>query len=167
MRNYTPPPVEASTILRSPVHLLAFGFGSGLSPKAPGTFGTLAALPFWFLLKPLPWPAYLAICAALFLFGCWVCGESAKRLGVHDHGGIVFDEIVGYLVTCIPLLMWNLPMWWLLPAFLLFRFFDIVKPWPIKALDAKVDGGFGIMVDDLIAGLFAAVVLVALIRVFI
>lgn len=159
MRDYTPAPVDARAILRSPVHFIAFGFGTGLSPKAPGTVGTLAGLPFWFLLKPLDWPLFLLACAGLFAFGCWVCGESAKRLGVHDHGGIVFDEIVGLLVTCTPLLIFNLSIGWLLPAFVLFRAFDILKPWPIKVLDAKVHGGFGIMVDDLIAGLFAAVLL--------
>ena len=165
MRDYTPQPVDARVILRSPVHLIAFGFGTGLSPKGPGTVGTLAGLPFFFLLQGLPWPLFLAVCVLLFGFGCWVCGESARQLGVHDHGGIVFDEIVGFLVTCTPLLLWNLSSWWLLLAFAAFRFFDIVKPWPIKVLDAKVHGGFGIMVDDLIAGLFAAAVLVILVMV--
>lgn len=165
MRDYIPPPVEARTILRSPVHLVAFGFGTGLSPRGPGTVGTLAGLPFWFLLNPLPWPLYLLACAGLFAFGCWVCGESARRLGVHDHGGIVFDEIVGFLVTCLPLLMLDLSPWWLLGAFAVFRAFDIVKPWPIKTLDAKVHGGFGIMVDDLVAGLMAAGVLAILVQV--
>ena len=159
MRDYTPPPVEPRVILRSPVHLVAFGFGAGLSPKGPGTLGTLVALPFWWLLMGLPWPWYLAACAALFAFGCWVCGESAKRLGVHDHGGIVFDEIVGMLVACLPLLFLARHPLWLAAAFVLFRLFDIIKPWPIRVLDAKVHGGFGIMVDDLIAGLMAAALL--------
>lgn len=162
MRDYTPPPVDARVILRSPVHLLAFGFGAGLSPKGPGTLGTLVGLPFWFLLNPLPWPLYLLSLLLLFAAGCWICGESARRLGVHDHGGIVFDEIVGFLVSCLPLLIFGLSTWWLLPAFALFRFFDIVKPWPIKVVDAKVHGGFGIMVDDLIAGVFAAALLVVI-----
>lgn len=166
MRDYTPPPVEARVILRSPVHLLAFGFGTGLSPKGPGTVGTLAALPFWLLLNPLPWPWYLAACAVLFGFGCWVCGESARRLGVHDHGGIVFDEIVGFLVACLPLLLWNLSPVWLIAAFALFRLFDILKPWPIKVLDAKVHGGFGIMVDDLLAGAMSAGVLAVVVQAF-
>lgn len=162
MRDYTPPPVNARLILGSPVHCIAFGFGTGLSPRGPGTVGTLAGLPFFFLLQGLPWPLFLVASALLFAFGCWVCGESARRLGVHDHGGIVFDEIVGFLVTCTPLLLWNLSSWWLLPAFTLFRFFDILKPWPIKVLDAKVQGGFGIMVDDLMAGVMAALALVAI-----
>lgn len=159
MRDYSPPPVDPRVILCSPIHFVAFGFGTGLSPRGPGTVGTLAGLPFWFLLQPLPWPIYLLACAGLFGVGCWVCGESARRLGVHDHGGIVFDEIVGFLVTCLPLLVWGLSAWWLLSAFALFRVFDILKPWPIKVLDARVHGGFGIMVDDLVAGLMAAGVL--------
>lgn len=159
MRDYTPPPVDTRTILGSPVHFIAFGFGIGLSPKGPGTVGTLAGLPFWFLLNGFQWPLYMCACVLLFAAGCWLCGESARRLGVHDHGGIVFDEIVGFLVTCTPLLVLGLGTNWLLAAFVLFRLFDILKPWPIKVLDAKVHGGFGIMVDDLIAGIFAAMLL--------
>lgn len=170
MRDYKPPPVDARVILRSPVHLIAFGFGAGLSPKGPGTVGTLVALPFWFLMQSLPWPAYIAACAVLFAFGCWVCGVSARRLGVHDHGGIVFDEIVGMLVTLLPLLVAGSAApsspWWLLAGFVLFRAFDILKPWPIGWVDARVKGGFGIMVDDLIAGLMAAACLFGLLRVF-
>ena len=90
--------VPDRTVLRSPVHLLAFGLGSGLSPRAPGTAGTLAAVPLWLLLQGMSLPAYLALLLALFVFGCWVCGESARRLGVHDYGGIVFDEVVGLLL---------------------------------------------------------------------
>lgn len=164
MRDYTPPPVDARVILRSPIHFLAFGFGTGLSPLGPGTVGTLAGLPFWFLLNPLPWPWYLLACTGLFGFGCWVCGESARRLGVHDHGGIVFDEIVGFLLACLPLLMWNLGSKWLVAAFALFRLFDILKPWPIRLLDARVKGGFGIMVDDAIAGVMAAGVLALMVQ---
>ena len=162
MRNYTPPPVAAATVLRSPVHCLAFGLVTGLSPKAPGTVGTLMGLPLWFLLNHLQWPLYLAVCAGLFLFGCWLCGASAQKLGVHDHGGIVFDEMVGLLVACLPLMLWNLSSLCLLAAFALFRLFDIWKPWPIKWVDTHVKGGFGIMVDDLIAGLMAAGVLAAI-----
>jgi phosphatidylglycerophosphatase A len=159
VRDYTPPPVEARVILRSPVHFIAFGFGAGLSPKGPGTVGTLAGLPFWLFMQHLQWPVYLAVCAGLFAFGCWVCGESAKRLGVHDHGGIVFDEIVGFLVACTPLLLFQASWVWLVAAFVLFRAFDIAKPWPIGWLDRRVHGGVGIMVDDLVAGLMAAFVL--------
>lgn len=165
---YRPP---AGLILGTPVHLLAFGLGSGLSPKAPGTAGTLAAVPLWLLLQWLPWPAYVLLLAALFLFGCWVCGESSRLLGVHDYGGIVFDEVVGFLVTCLPLLhgfglahpgYW----WWLLAAFGLFRLFDVWKPWPIAGFDRRVSGGFGIMLDDLIAAFYAAAVLAIALGLF-
>ncbi|MES2885524.1 MAG: phosphatidylglycerophosphatase A [Pseudomonadota bacterium] len=157
MRDYTPPPVDARRILRSPVHFIAFGFGTGLSPKGPGTVGTLAALPIYLLLNNLSWSGYIAGCAILFLFGCWVCGESARRLGVHDHGGIVFDEIVAFLVVLAPYYWVTWSPVNLVAAFLVFRFFDIVKPWPIKFLDSKVHGGFGIMIDDLIAAIFTVV----------
>lgn len=169
-RNIVVPP---SKVLRSPVHLLAFWFGSGLSPKGPGTAGTLAAVPLYLLLRGLPLPVYLLLTAALFAFGCWVCGESSRRLGVHDHGGIVFDEVVGLLVTCVPLLPGvglasadETGVWGLVAAFLLFRVFDIWKPWPIRRLDREVEGGFGIMLDDLIAALYAAIALVLVILVY-
>lgn len=158
----TPP---AALILRSPIHCLAFGFGAGLSPKAPGTVGTLVGLPFallMFQLSPAAVGAYLALMTAA---GIYICGESARQLGVHDHGGIVFDEIVGYLVACLPLLPAlrpeAQPLWLgLLLAFLLFRFFDVLKPWPIRWLDRHVHGGLGIMADDLLAGVMAAALLV-------
>ncbi|WP_036517763.1 phosphatidylglycerophosphatase A family protein [Nevskia soli] len=158
--------VPAATVFRSPVHLLAFWFGSGLSPKAPGTAGTVAAIPLWLLLLPLhlSLPAYLALLVVLFAFGCWICGESAERLGVHDYGGIVFDEVVGLLITCIPLLpalgrTGHGDWWWLLAAFVLFRLFDIWKPWPIAWFDRRVEGGLGIMLDDVLAAVYAAVLL--------
>ena len=160
----TNPKEPIRLILTTPEHFIAFGFGSGLAPKAPGTFGTLVGLPFYFALAGLPLPAYLFGCLLLFAFGCWVCGRSAHLLSVHDHGGIVFDEIVGFCVTAVPLIIWPVSPLWLIAAFVLFRFFDIVKPWPIRWLDAKVHGGFGIMVDDLIAGVFAAAVLALLLR---
>ncbi|WP_251359039.1 phosphatidylglycerophosphatase A [Kangiella sp. TOML190] len=144
------------TILTDPVHLLAFGFGSGLLPKAPGTWGTLVAIPIWLGLSFLSLQHYLLVTLALTVFGIWLCGASSKKLGVHDHGGIVWDEICGYLVTMIAL---PLTWYWALAGFALFRFFDIIKPWPIKWLDKKVHGGFGIMIDDLIAAVFAAIIL--------
>jgi phosphatidylglycerophosphatase A len=151
----------ASLILGTPEHLIAFGFGTGLAPYAPGTFGTLVGLPFFFLLWWLPLSAYLVAVLMLFIFGCWVCDRSAKLLGVHDYGGIVFDEVVGFLVACLPLLHpLTGPLWaWLLAAFAAFRCFDILKPWPINVFDRTMGGGFGIMVDDLVAGLYAAAVL--------
>lgn len=142
--------------LRDPVHLLAFGFGSGCAPVAPGTFGTLAAIPLYLLVAGLPWPLYAALVALLFGIGVWLCGRAAFDLGVHDHPGIVWDEWVGYLVT-----MFLAPAGWIpvVLGFALFRLFDIVKPWPVRVADRRVGGGFGIMLDDLLAGIYAALVL--------
>ena len=138
--------------MRNPVHLLAFGFGSGLSPRAPGTMGTLAALPIWYLLTQLPLSGYLAGLLLVIAVGPYLCGQTARDLGVHDHGGIVWDEIAGYLLTMllVPVTLWNA-----LIGFALFRLFDIVKPWPIGWLDKHVHGGTGIMLDDLVAALYA------------
>lgn len=142
--------------LRDPVQLLAFGFGAGLAPRAPGTAGSLVAiLPAWLVLGwPLPWR--VALILALFVAGVWICGESARRLATHDHPGIVFDEIVGMLTTCLVLA--DRPLW-LLPAFVLFRIFDILKPWPVRDIDHRLAGGFGIMLDDQMAAVYAAVCL--------
>ena len=138
------------------MHLLAFGLGSGAFPKAPGTAGTLAAVPLYLLMQPLSAGLYLLLVVLLFLLGIWLCERTSRDLGVHDHGGIVWDEWVGLLVT-----LWLAPVgWiWLCAGFLLFRFFDIVKPWPIGWLDRRVEGGLGIMLDDLVAGLFGFAVL--------
>lgn len=156
-----------SVIFRDPVHLLAFGFGSGLAPKAPGTFGTLAAVPLYLALMWLPFPVYLASVAVLFGVGVWLCGESAHRLGTHDHPGIVFDEFVGYLITLAPVTPYALgsmtpaPQWfWIVVGFGVFRFFDIAKPAFIRKADTGVRGGLGIMLDDALAGLCGAATLV-------
>jgi phosphatidylglycerophosphatase A len=145
--------------LGSPSGFLAFGFGSGLSPFAPGTMGTLVAIPFIFVLKSLGTVGFWVALCLLFLLGVQICGHVSRKLGVHDHGGIVWDELVGYWLSAafVPL-QWQ----WLLAAFILFRFFDIVKPWPIRQLDKKVSGGFGIMIDDVVAGLFTIIVLFVL-----
>jgi len=145
------PSPSINQLIRNPVHFLAFGFGSGLSPKAPGTAGTLVALLLWPLLAGLPLTVYLAIVAVVSIGGFYLCGKTASDLGVHDHPGIVWDEIAGYwlAMTAVPF-TW----YWMLAGFVLFRLFDIWKPWPISWLDRKVHGGVGIMVDDLIAGVF-------------
>lgn len=159
MTHNTAPKEPAELILTTPEHFIAFGFGAGLAPKAPGTFGTLLGLPFYFALAALPLPGYLLGCALLFLFGCWVCGRSAQLLRVHDHGGIVFDEIVGFCLAAAPLVALQASAWWLLAVFAAFRFFDVIKPWPIRWFDAQVHGGFGIMLDDaLAAGMSALLV---------
>lgn len=151
----------ARLVLTTPAHFIAFGFGAGLSPFAPGTAGTLVAVPVWFALAWLPLPLYAVALAALIVFGIWNCGESSRLLGVPDHSGIVFDEIAGFCVAATPLLMGFQGSLWLglLLAFVLFRIFDIFKPWPIRWLDSHVHGGFGIMADDLLAGVYAAFVL--------
>ena len=140
-------------------HFLAFGFGTGLAKKAPGTWGTLAGLvvmPLLYML-PLIWALVFIVLAGVF--GVWLCGRVADDLGVHDHGGIVWDEMVGIWMTLI--LLPNTWQWWLL-GFVLFRVLDILKPWPISVLDRKVAGGLGIMVDDMLAGVIAAALLYAL-----
>jgi phosphatidylglycerophosphatase A len=151
-----PPP---AVVLRDPVHFLAFGFGRGLVPKAPGTFGTLAALPFLWLSAAWPLWAQGLLVLAVCLAGFWICDESARRLDTHDHPGIVWDEIAGWLLA---MLVVPFTWYWLLAGFLIFRFFDIVKPWPIGMADRRLKGGVGIMADDLLAGAFTALVLLVL-----
>jgi phosphatidylglycerophosphatase A len=142
--------------LRTPAGLFAFGFGSGLARFAPGTMGTLAAVPFALLLKQLPGFAYGAALAVLFLAGVWFCAAASRALGRHDPGGIVWDEMVGYWLT-VALLP---PAWgWWLAAFVLFRFFDILKPWPIRQVERSFAGGLGIMLDDVFAALYAMLAL--------
>ena len=160
--NISTTPESARPRWGNPVHLLAFGLGSGAFPLAPGTMGTPAAVPIYLLMRPLPDWAYLLLVVFLFLLGIWLCGTTSRDLGVHDHGGIVWDEFVGFWITMfmIP------PQWyWLLLGFVLFRFFDIIKPFPIKWLDNKVKGGFGIMVDDVLAGVFAWIILIITVRI--
>jgi phosphatidylglycerophosphatase A len=142
--------------LRDPIQLLAVGFGSGLAPKAPGTCGTLAAIPFFLLLSLLAPLYYAVVVVVLSIAGIYICEKAAKASGVHDHGSIVWDEFIGYFVT-----MFMIPVSWqsVLVGFILFRFFDILKPWPISLADKKLDGGFGIMFDDIIAGLFALILM--------
>lgn len=138
--------------MKNPWHFLAFGLGSGCAPKAPGTFGTLAAVVLYLPLSYLSLPIYSAMIVVTFLFGVWLCQRASEALGVHDHSGIVWDEFVGYWITMLAAPQgWQ----WIVLGFVLFRLFDIAKPWPIKWLDQKVHGGLGIMVDDVLAGVFA------------
>lgn len=138
----------------NPWHLLATGFGSGMFPWMPGTAGSLAAIPPWFLLVLLPWQLYsLAVMFSLCL-GVYFCHKTARDMGVHDHGCIVWDEFVGMWITlmALPVSDWQ----WVLAGFLLFRILDIWKPWPIRWFDRKVHGGMGIIIDDVMAGIIAA-----------
>lgn len=146
----------AKLSLKNPIHFLALGFGSGLAAKAPGTFGTIAAIPVFLLMAPLSLLWYIGLTLFSVLIGFYICDKAAKDMGVHDHGAIVWDEIAGLLITMIAAPAgWQ----WLLAGFVLFRFFDILKPWPIRWLDAKVHGGFGIMIDDVLAGIFSLICL--------
>ena len=153
--------LPARLVFRDPVLLLAFGFGSGLAPRAPGTAGTLAAIPVYLACAQFSATGYLALTLAVFLTGIWICERAAQRLGVHDHPGIVWDEFAGCLVTMIPApSAWP----WAVVGFVLFRLFDIWKPWPISWVDRKAKGGLGIMLDDVIAGAFAAPLLYLITR---
>jgi phosphatidylglycerophosphatase A len=143
-------------ILTDPILFLAFGFGSGLAKKAPGTFGTLAAVPLYLLIVQAGNLLYSLLTIVATIAGIWICGIAADKLGEHDFGGIVWDEVAGYLIT----LLW-IPFSWkaVLMGFVLFRFFDILKPWPIKVADRQVKGGFGIMLDDVLAAIMANLIL--------
>lgn len=145
--------IRAKVTLTNPIHFLALGFGSGLAPKAPGTFGTLAALPLVVLVS-LTAPLYLYILLAVLgsIVGIWICGKAARDMGVHDDSSIVWDEVIGMMIT-----MCAVPLTWqsIVVGFILFRLFDIIKPWPISYLDKNLHGGLGIMLDDVVAGLAA------------
>jgi phosphatidylglycerophosphatase A len=145
-------------MIADPARCLALGFGSGLAPVMPGTFGTLAALPVYALLTRFLTPVHILwLSVPLFLIGVWGCDRAGRALGVHDHGAIVFDEIWAMLV-----LLALAPQTWtgVLAAFVLFRFFDMLKPWPIRWVDRHVGGGLGVMLDDALAAIPVAVVLV-------
>jgi phosphatidylglycerophosphatase A len=140
-------------VLKDPVLLLAFGFGTGLAPRAPGTFGSLLGVALAWATLPLAVEVRLSLALALFLVGIWICGEAGKRLAVHDHPGVVWDEIVAmYLV----LLAFPATISYSIAGYILFRLFDIWKPWPIRDLDHRLGGGLGTMLDDLLAALYAA-----------
>lgn len=146
-------------LLAKPHWLLAFGFGSGLAPRAPGTAGTLLAVAIYIPLSWLSWQVYLAVVILALMAGIWICGRVSEELGEHDHGGIVWDELVGFWIT---MFMAPSGLFWLAFGFLLFRLLDILKPWPIKRLDREVKGGLGIMLDDVLAGIMAALCIQAL-----
>ena len=138
--------------LKDPVVFVAMGLGSGLSPIAPGTAGTLITVPLVYFLQQQTILVYTLATLFVLLTGSWICGYAAKKLNVHDHSGIVYDEVAGYMIT-----MYMVPAGWayMVVGFLLFRFFDAVKPWPISWLDKNVHGGFGIMIDDVLAGIIS------------
>lgn len=143
-------------LIKNPVHFFSFGFGTGLMPKAPGTFGTLPAIVLVWLFAPLDVAAYMGVVVFAAIIGIYLCGATAKAMGEHDAPAIVWDEIAGYMIAMIAV-----PVSWqaLLLAFVLFRIFDIIKPWPISWLDKKVEGGLGIMLDDIVAGFITLVLM--------
>ncbi len=143
-------------ILRDPVNLFAFGLGTGLSPVAPGTAGSLVGLALAWGTAELPITVRILVAVALIVSGIWICGESARRVAQHDHPGIVWDEIAGIYVA---LLVVPPPLWAWALGFGLFRLFDVWKPWPIRDLDHRLKGGLGIMLDDLVAALYTALIL--------
>ena len=148
--------LSARQVFTHPVHLLAYGFGAGLSPKAPGTMGTLAAIPLYIGLSQLePW-LYTTATLAAFDAGVFICGYTARRLGVEDPKSVVWDEVVGFFIS-----MAFVPfgLVWIAAGFVVFRLLDILKPWPIRWLDRHVKGGFGIMLDDAVAALPVCVLL--------
>ncbi len=155
MRDYTAQPVPRS-VWEKPSHFIAFGFGSGAVPFAPGTFGTLMAIPFYLLMRPLSLSMYLFLVILITIASMWLCDKVSKEIKVHDHSGMCLDEIVGFLVTMI-----GAPhgVIWILLGFALFRLFDIWKPWPIRYLDEQVKGGVGVILDDVVAGIFSFIVL--------
>jgi phosphatidylglycerophosphatase A len=160
LENYGKTQLTPKQIMTDPVLFLAFGFGSGLVKKAPGTMGTVAAIPIYLLMAQFNFWVFSLLTLIITFIGVWICDLAAKKLEVHDFGGIVWDEIAGYLIT-----MWFtvafIPYSWtaIITGFILFRLFDIFKPQPIKWVDNKVEGGLGIMLDDVIAAFFSGLLL--------
>ena len=148
---------QRRALLSSPAGWLACGFGSGLAPVAQGTFGSLAAILPWLLLRQLSLPVNLLVIAIGFAIGVWACDVAGRALGVDDHRSLVWDEFIGQWIALLPALM--APWWAVIAGFALFRLFDVWKPWPIRWLDRHLKGGMGVMVDDVVAGLFAAILL--------
>jgi phosphatidylglycerophosphatase A len=150
-------PTQRRALLATPAGWLACGFGSGLAPIAQGTFGSLAAILPWLLLRQLSVPLNGLVIVMGFAIGVWACDVAGRALGVDDHRSLVWDEFIGQWIALLPALL--APWWAVALGFVLFRLFDVWKPWPIRYLDKHLKGGFGVMVDDVIAGVFAAVAL--------
>jgi phosphatidylglycerophosphatase A len=154
---------DARFLVAHPAHFIALGFGSGLAPRAPGTFGTLASVAlYWLLALVLPPLAIAFLAIPLFFLGVWACDVTGRHLGVQDHGAMVWDEIVAFLPLAA---LASASPWLQLVAFLLFRLFDIWKPYPIRQVEARVKGGLGVMADDLVAAAYAYVVFILFIVV--
>lgn len=151
-----PYPPLPDAIWQDPLYFFAFGLGSGAIPFAPGTFGTLLAIPFFLLLQPLPLVAYIIFVILFIVASSWICDRVSHDIHEHDHPGMCIDEFAGFFVTMIDAPAgWG----WILLGFLLFRLFDIWKPWPIRFIDKNVHGGFGMVLDDIVAGIFAMLII--------
>lgn len=157
------PPKAPNSVWKNPLHFVAFGFGSGTLPYAPGTWGTLVAIPFYLILALLPSALYVFFTLVAIAGSVWICDKVSKEIKVHDHQGMCLDEIVGYLVT---MLYVPIDISWIIVGFLLFRLFDIWKPYPIGDIDKKVKGGFGMIADDVVAGIYACIILHILIWIY-
>ena len=148
--------VKRHALGRRLIHFVAFGFGAGHAPAAPGTFGTLVAVPIYLLLREGGLAVYVGVVLAMFVAGIWLCGITERDLGAQDAPGIVWDEIVGYLIAMLAVPTgWP----WVVAGFVLFRLFDIVKPFPIRTLERRVGGGLGVMLDDALAGAYVLAIL--------
>ena len=150
------PSAIPEAVWQNPLYFVAFGLGSGAIPFAPGTFGTLLAIPFYLLLQPLPLWAYILFTLGFFVLSAWICERVSRDIQVNDHPGMCLDEFAGFFVTMI-----NAPHgWqWIALGFILFRLFDIWKPGPIRYIDEKIHGGFGMIADDVLAGIFAMIII--------
>lgn len=157
LKKYTQPiPPVPEKVWRNPLYFIAFGFGAGAMPKAPGTFGTLMAIPFYLLLSSLPLFYYIGFVILFIIATSWLCQRISNEIKEHDHQGMCIDEFAGFFVTMI-----NAPhgFKWILLGFILFRLFDIWKPQPIRYIDQHIHGGFGMILDDVVAGLFAMIII--------
>jgi len=155
MRNYKQLAIP-DTVWTKPSHFVAFGFGSGTMPFAPGTFGTLMAIPFYLVLSLLPNFYYFIVLLFIIAGSMWLCDKVSQEIKIHDHPGMCIDEFIGLFVA-----LYGAPrgLWPIILGVLLFRLFDIWKPWPINVLDKKVKGGFGMIIDDVVAGIFSLIIL--------
>lgn len=153
---------QRRALLTHPAGWVACGFGSGLSPVAPGTAGSLLALLPWLALRELPLPWFAAALVLALALGVWVCDWAVRALKIADPGAVVWDEFVGQWIALTPLILWPRGWIWIAIGFVLFRAFDIAKLWPVSWADEKVSGGLGVMLDDVIAGICAALALAAL-----
>ncbi len=155
---------QRRALLTHPAGWIACGFGSGLSPVAPGTVGSLAALLPWLALRELPSAYFAAAVVAAFVSGVWICGWAVRKLNTTDPSAVVWDEFAGQWIALAPLVLCSRGWAWIAAGFVLFRIFDIGKPWPVSWADRRIGGGLGVMLDDVIAGTYAALVLAALLR---